>query len=687
MIKKIQITFLVFIPLIFLVIGFKFDRTKYSTDPESAYLMNGLNIATGKAVGHYDNPGTTVQVYSALILRATHFFRNTDNDLQTDVLSNSEFYIEVLRFGLITINAFILLILGLVTFSLLGNFWLAFLLQIAPFTSGNLMEELFTKVAPEPLLFAVVSIMILLLLKFYKSENPGNRKYALLFGLLAGFGLATKMTFLPLLIIPLIVLNGQRNKWIYLVSVLLSFVLFTLPAVKGYPNMAKWFLNLGTHTGTYGQGSSGIIDPAVYFRSIILIIQNNKALAVVLVLAILVLLPALFRKQNLKNKESNREFYLLIAIVLAFTGSILLVAKHYHNNHYLLPALSLSGFSIVCTFLLIRSYANEKKRKVFKAALPLTVAVIAGVSILNIPFLTQAYNGYRDSNQSTDETFAKLSREYKDYVKVYYYPGSFNVYSSLRWGNVYARQYSTEKLSDLYPDGLFYNAWEKSFQFWETSISVKEFLRIYGGKILLVGGPLTEEEFKNVEKDGLKLTKLFDSRIQAVFRIDTAQSSLFTQNVFNKPSDWLMQSDFELVSSDGQWGLFKTGEKFCRNSAFTAEKSRSGKYAIKLENSDSYGMDYELQDVKPGDFYELSIWRIGKNKEGFLVARNGTSGSFYEQNKGYLETDEKGWSKVTLNIKIPAGFAGNKLKIYLWNHGEGPVWFDDFEITKYSSHK
>lgn len=141
------------------------------------------------------------------------------------------------------------------------------------------------------------------------------------------------------------------------------------------------------------------------------------------------------------------------------------------------------------------------------------------------------------------------------------------------------------------------------------------------------------------------------------------------------------------MSSDGQWGLFKTGEKFCRNSAFTAEKSRSGKYAIKLENSDSYGMDYELQDVKPGDFYELSIWRIGKNKEGFLVARNGTSGSFYEQNKGYLETDEKGWSKVTLNIKIPAGFAGNKLKIYLWNHGEGPVWFDDFEIIKYSSNK
>jgi hypothetical protein len=133
MIKRLQIALLVVVPLLFLVIGLRFDRTKYGTDPESAYLMNGLNIAMGESVGHFDNPGTTVQIYSAAVISVTHFLRFSDNDLQTDVLLNSEYYIEVLRKGFIVLNVCVLFVLGLVAFSLLGNIWAGLLLQVAPF--------------------------------------------------------------------------------------------------------------------------------------------------------------------------------------------------------------------------------------------------------------------------------------------------------------------------------------------------------------------------------------------------------------------------------------------------------------------------------------------------------------------------------------------------------------------------
>jgi hypothetical protein len=110
---------------------------------------------------------------------------------------------------------------------------------------------------------------------------------------------------------------------------------------------------------------------------------------------------------------------------------------------------------------------------------------------------------------------------------------------------------------------------------------------------------------------------------------------------------------------------------------------RSGKNAFILSYTDSYAMPYELKDVKPGDSYEISIWKTANSKDAFLVATSVTSEPFYQQSSGYVETDDKGWEKAKLDIKIPDWFKGNKLKVYLWNHGSGAVWCDDFEIKKY----
>ncbi|MEI8049105.1 MAG: hypothetical protein WCI92_17110 [Bacteroidota bacterium] len=683
MIKKLQIAFLVVVPLVFLVLGLRFDRTKYGTDPESAYLLNGINIACGKAVGHFDNPGTTVQMYSAAVISVTHLFRHPGTDLQTDVLSNSEFYIEVLRKGFILLNACILLLLGLFAFSVLKNFWAGLLLQVAPFLSVTLIEECFTKVAPEQMLFTAVAVLIILLLRFYVSDDRGNRKFSLLFGLLAGFGMATKLTFLPVLIIPFIVLKGQRNKWLYVGAIIPSFVLFTLPAVTGYLHMANWFLNLGTHTGTYGSGSTGFIDPAKYMSSLILIVKNNKVLVIVMILAALVLLFANFIGRKQRTAKSKKELSILISLLVAQFGSILMVAKHYQSNHYLFPALSLVGFVLIFIYLLISSRLQEKGRSVLSKSFPVLVAIVIGFAVLNKPDLTLAYEGYRSSNQSTNETFARLDREYKSYVKVYYYPVSFNEYASLKWGNVYSKQYSSEKLMELFPEGLFYNVAENSFQFWEINIPAKELIKKYGGRILLVGGPLNYEDFKKVEANGLKLKRLFDSRVQAVFEVDTANSDFFKGKMHSGTPKWSLQNDLETLSPDGQSVLSADGTVFCKNSAVASGKARSGKHAFSLPTIECYGMNYEIPGVKPSDWYEISIWKTANSPDAFLVASAGTADPFYLQSSEYTETDEKGWGKVMLNFKIPDDFKGNKLKIYLWNHGNSPCWFDDFRIDKY----
>jgi hypothetical protein len=55
----------------------------------------------------------------------------------------------------------------------------------------------------------------------------------------------------------------------------------------------------------------------------------------------------------------------------------------------------------------------------------------------------------------------------------------------------------------------------------------------------------------------------------------------------------------------------------------------------------------------------------------------------YKSSNNIIEKDTEGWNKISLTFRIPAGFKENKIKLYLWGHGDKPVWFDDFELTQH----
>jgi len=678
--KKLLVIFLLIFPLVLLVIGFSFDRTRYGTDPESAYLFNGLNIAMLQSVGLYEHPGTTAHSFNAVVISVVHQFRHNGTDLETDVLTNSEFYIEVLRRSYIILNALLLFFLGLTALALLKNIWLALSLQLVPFLSVTLVEEISTKIAPEQLLFSSSLLLIMLILKYYTSVNQNSKWFPVLFGFLCGFGLVSKFTFLPMLVIPFIILKGARNKFIYLITIIPSFILFTLPAAPAYKLMIKWYLALGSHTGTYGQGEKGFINLPMYLQSLIDLSVFNKALVIAILSSFLLLLVILLRSLSKKESLKKEETSYIAALFIALAGSVVMVAKHYHSNHYLFPALSMTTLVFVFIYLwFFPVNMQEVAFKRYKFIAPSMFAVFLLFTLLNIPYLTLAYEGYRLSNKSTDETMARIEKDYQGYVKTYYYPGSFNEMSQLRWGNVYARRYHTDALMKLFPEGLFYNVWEKNFQLWETTILPDEFLKKYGGRILLIGGPQTAEELRQVEDSGLKLKKLFEGRIQVVYEVDTAQSYIF-QNVVHKTAPlWVITNNLEILSPDKQW-IVANKENFCKNAALSGEKPRSGKYSFSLPGMDTYAMEYKLNGVLPGQLYEISVWRYGGTEETSLVVSTEKPEEFYLRSKGVVETDARGWGKVSLIFRIPPGFSEKFLKVYLWNHSNTPAWFDDVEI-------
>ena len=85
---------LLLIPIALLVNVAYNDKTEFGQDPNYIYLFNGLNFASqGGPIGHYDNPGTPVIVFSAVIMKVTYTLRKTDNDFPTDVLKDPQYYI------------------------------------------------------------------------------------------------------------------------------------------------------------------------------------------------------------------------------------------------------------------------------------------------------------------------------------------------------------------------------------------------------------------------------------------------------------------------------------------------------------------------------------------------------------------------------------------------------------------
>lgn len=512
--------FLVF-PAIFLFFALPFNRTHFGNDPEYAYLMNGINIGMLKPVGHTDNPGTTVQIYSAVVLRCAYLVQPDKSDgFQTYMLRNGDRYIELERKGLIVINSLVMLLLGMISWLMLRNVWLSLLLQIMPFTSANLTEHVFTKVSPEPVLLMATAALVLLILGFYYSQKRDGRQYALYFAMVFGFGLATKATFLPLIFVPLLLLDSKILRKRFLLLIIPFFILFTLPAVPQYPHMAKWFLMLTAHTGSYGEGGLGVIKPLQYVRSLFLIFVNNPVLTLTLMVSVLIICSSLFRSSFKSDFINDLKFRIITVLSVAQLTGVFMIAKHYHANHYLVPELCLVATSWVFIYFYLNEELSLKFRKAVALFPVILLMIAAGFVIMTKGYLQKANQGYNHSNQDFTRMMNLLTTEYKDYTLAYYYPTSINSYSALRWGNVYSLFNHTEALKTLYPDGYFFDTRTNYFSLWETPVADVTMSKIAQGKLLIIGGPFDEKERLKIAESGLKLIKVYQGITQIIYKVD-----------------------------------------------------------------------------------------------------------------------------------------------------------------------
>jgi len=669
---------LIILPLIFGIVGVSFNYARFANDPNYIYLLNGLNILNFQPVGHVDNPGTPVMEICAAVIAVSHLVKpGPSAEIVQDVLSDPERYLGIIRVVLVVLGTLAVFVAGFVIYRSTRDVFAALMVQISPFLSVTLMDVVWTKVSPEPLLFFTTILLSALLIRHFSDKNDRSSRYVWLYALLSGFGLATKATFLPLLIIPFVVLKGWKNKLFFVAGTVIVFFIFIIPAIPALIYMYEWFENLFTHSGVYGQGEKNIIDFSSYTRAVRDIFVNNKIFTLFTLAAILFFLFSAVLP-GIRQKLLPRSVRFLAALLLANLFSVIIVAKHYHQNHYLIPALTLTGTSL---FFLIVNISGVVRWRFAKTTFQVSLLSLLAVVIFSryVPAIRTIDYWYEATNLETQKVEELVEGDYGDHKRIYYFPTSLNVYSALAFGNAYSAGQHLTEIKALYPDVLLFNSYNRSFYFWGAELSLGDVISASGNDILLIGGPMNSSEAAEISRTVIPLQTVFKGYTSALYAMDKKALEAGTFQIKDGYFSTL-NCDLEVLTADQQNFICRDYE-ISHLGTVTSEVSRSGIYAVKLTESNAYSLGLNLSNVESGRRFKVSVWRFSDTNQGVLVVTSDPGKIMYYQQGDFLQQDEKGWKLIELSFTVPENIGTNQIRVYVWNTGKGAVYFDDLTIS------
>ncbi|MDQ3019863.1 MAG: hypothetical protein M3R36_04725 [Bacteroidota bacterium] len=482
--KKHKYIFLLLIPVLFFFSGnlLKEGQGPYYLnfyDPSYVYLINSLNLAqlNGYGVGHFDHPGTTVQVLGAIIIYSYHLINNNSKDIPHDVLERPEDYLKVINkiFGML--NTLMLFLLGCFAFKITGNLLYSLLIQFTPFTSMEIFYG-YIIVTPDNFLIVVALCLIAVLIYYiYSGDDLLATPYSLVFSFafVTALGMATKLNFLPMAIIPLLIIKGVKRKFIFLGVSILLFHIFIFPALSNYTQFTEWITRLIIYSGHYGQGEATVVNSSEFFMNLGLIFTKDTFFTFTYFSIILTIVICLIRKQKIEKGTDvllKKQLKLLFVIFIAVTFQIVIVAKQY-RQHYMIPSFLISIFSLsLCASVLAYHF---KKLKV-------TYSYIVIIILISIWSLNQIILNYNLAVYQRTEAFKIdnfIKDNYSDNFIISTFFSSASKQCALAFGVYYAGS-QTERyesvLRSIQKNQLFYNPWINRFESISGNVDIKNLL-------------------------------------------------------------------------------------------------------------------------------------------------------------------------------------------------------------------
>ncbi len=432
-------------------------------DPSYAYLVDALNLINLRWAQNIYHPGTTVTALAALIIKAAHPLSG-GGDIAKIVLAEPERHLRLISTVFIAMNTAALGLVGFVGYRVFRNPILALTLQTAPFLSMVILKNSY-HVKPEALLVFTMLILFALIIKALRPgemEKHGTR-YAIAFGAVAGFGVATKIVAGPVFILPLFLLGSPRRVAVYAVAALAFFILFFLPGLGSLGNFIDWLSKLAMGSGAYGTGPQTVIDASRY-PGAVLKIFSRPILSITFLIGLGALVAAARRRDTRRPEVRALAGYCLAVLV-----HVLLVAKQ-PTALYMVPSYMAAALGIVLIQRVVSGLDLGGGRLRARANLGFAVLIggLVAAQAFSVVGLDRELTGKRlVAEQVRNETFRKCAR-------IYFFAPSSRRYA-LAHGDWWSGGNFAAILASQQPANIFwYQQDTKDFRDWKGSRDIRE---------------------------------------------------------------------------------------------------------------------------------------------------------------------------------------------------------------------
>ena len=650
-----------------------------TVDPEYIHLISSVNLAEGNLnLQSIESPGTPLYVLGAITAKVTCFVSSNDS-LKEDFISNPEKYIDALRLVLLILTTLSLFILGHVVHKVSHSPFTAILFQLAPFLSADIMltSTIFT---PDHFLVIVMLLyMAVLFNHIHRENNSGEMKSVIYFSVFTALGCATKITFLPLVILPLFILPQAKQKLVFILSTVLLSPLFAFTAAIQYDRFFGWVKGLIFHSGNYGTGEEKIISSPSFINNLGKIVRTETPFIIVCLLLLLCIFMFLIKRQ--KNQHNR----IMVGLLCTFMLHIILVSKHFAIR-YLTPSILLGVLGI---YLLILFFAHTKKMQ--KTLMICVIVIYPLLAFKNIYTINDRLSNHIASRNSAHQYLEKNRKGLPLLIVPNYFGTGTKEYSlwfSSKWVGQNAQEY-IDVMNKKYPNTYFFIPQQNTYFNWSNEISLFDLLKsnpILNLYISLDATKRNEEAFaKEILKKFdaynrpndtiIKINQVFHQKYDLICQLTIDTARLNTLYHYNEAF-----CDMERMTSDGLYYLTNNQSfLFKNNNLRTSEKSFSGKFSEKLTKENTYGTGCTIENVQVGDYFEASIWKHSEDDEYQLVCAANNAQDFYHVSKTIME-EKDGWKKIKLSISIDKNIPGKKLIFYSWYTGNGTCYCDDFKM-------
>lgn len=477
--NKLQYIYLIILPLLLLIITFIYQDAigeyylfSYSDGPYGL-LLSSLSLAQLKSPGYFQHPGIVPQLITVVVIKITHLFQGDVSNIVSDVFDRPEFYLGRINHAFIIITVISLFVLGIITYKKTGNIFAAVFLQFTPFISSEISYQIARNTCETTSVFLTLLLLTVVVSFIYEQSmtEKKNLFHILSFGIVCGLGLANKISILPVMLIPFLLIRGFRNKGLFILSAVITFsILFFSFSPQRYLFFQSLYMKIFQSGKTYASGPANFNEPGQVVSQLKLIFMDYSLFSIIYLLIFFTLVLQFVQKFK-PVIRSNKYFLLLIAIFIIQSGFILLVVKT-HLGYYILPALL---FSVIGLFG-VNSIIYELFPKYFKYGNYVYIYIF--LIILTIPQIIDIENSISKMFSRKEEALKVVNYLENNYPEsivissdvVSSLPSTF--YNALMYSGKQKEEYHT-LLKKKYPDYIYFNRWKKDFVYLDQNPDLK----------------------------------------------------------------------------------------------------------------------------------------------------------------------------------------------------------------------